>query len=64
MLPSFSSIRVQGLDSNLKRRSWSLDQLDIINEVVNRTGVTKTKAERAVKPFLRAEESFLRGRPH
>ena len=37
-------------------------KLDIINEVVNRTGITKTKAEMAVETVFEAWRALERGR--
>ena len=40
--------------------AWRLfDQLDIINEVVNRTGITKTKAEMAVETVFETMKKAL-----
>ena len=42
-----------------------LIKLDIINEVVNRTGITKTKAEMAVETVFESMKKALEsGRPH
>ena len=40
-------------------------KLDLINEVVTKTGVTKTKAEMAVETvFESMKKAFGAGRPH
>ena len=46
-------------------RGPRLIKLDIINEVVNRTGITKTKAELAVETvFESMKKALADGRPH
>jgi DNA-binding protein HU-beta len=42
------------------QRGGSLIKLDIINEVVNRTGITKTKAEQAVESVFDTMKKALR----
>jgi DNA-binding protein HU-beta len=56
---SFSSISGKPFDFNLNCRSDRLIKLDLINEVVNRTGVTKTKAERAVETVFESMKNAL-----
>ena len=41
------------------RREITLIKLDIINEVVNRTGITKTKAELAVETVFESMKKAL-----
>ena len=51
--------------SQSERRSCPLIKLDIINEVVNKTGITKTKAEMAVETvFESMKRALAAGRAH
>jgi|GEM_PF-3978728 len=53
----FAAIRDPG--SPPKTKEAGLIKLDIINEVVNRTGITKTKAEMAVETVFESMKKAL-----
>lgn len=48
-----------GVDSAPGREKQAVIKLDIINEVVNRTGITKTKAEMAVETVFESMKRSL-----
>ena len=70
MLPltiSVISLSIKSLEglSRLRTREPPVIKLDIINEVVNKTGITKTKAETGRGNRLREHEEVAgRGRSH
>ena len=58
-LGAFNISKLQTPHSKWVKRSRPVIKLDIINEVVNKTGITKTKAEMAVETVFESMKKAL-----
>src|SRR6202795_4586283 len=58
-LEAFTISELRELQQNWVIRSLPVIKLDIINEVVNKTGITKTKAEMAVETVFESMKRAL-----
>ncbi len=58
-LEAFTISELRDTGQNRSNRSRIVIKLDIINEVVNKTGITKTKAEMAVETVFESMKKAL-----